>query len=181
MLYGNSCHFLVQSLGFIFMRVLCKAPHDLLSLCIIYSLFLACLLLQTTYENFRYRYDKKENPFTKGLLENFKELSCARIPRKLVNFREWVVVEDDIPDESYTSDLERGFISSKHKFDMEMGTMYGKDGMRVPSLLKELDYNGIDGTLKKKAGEKEGEYDIFVPADQTKSKTGGGNVHEEKQ
>jgi len=99
----------------------------------------------------------------------------------MINFREWVLVEDDNPDESYTSDLERGFISSKQKFDMEMGTMYGKDGMRVPSILKELDYNGIDDTLKKKAGEKEGEYDIFVPADNTKSKTGGPNAKEEKQ
>ncbi|CAJ1917159.1 unnamed protein product [Sphenostylis stenocarpa] len=136
---------------------------------------------QTTYENFRYRYDKKENPYTKGILANFKELSCARIPKKLVNFREWVVVEDEIPDESYTSDLERGFISSKHKFDMEMGTMYGKDGMRIPSILKEMDYSGFDDDLKKKGGEKEGEYDIFVPVDQMKSKTGGGNANAEKQ
>ncbi|KAG5054960.1 hypothetical protein JHK85_007470 [Glycine max] len=134
----------------------------------------------TTYENFRYRYDKKENPFTKGIWTNFKELSCAKIPSKLVNFREWVTIEDDIQDESYTSDLEKGFISSKHKFDMEMGTIYGKDGMRVPSILKELDYNGIDDDMKK-AGEKEGAYDIFVPADPLKSKTGGANAHEEKQ
>jgi len=63
---------------------------------------------------------------------------------------------------------------------MEMGTMYGKDGMRVPSILKELDYNGIDDDMKK-AGEKEGAYDIFVPADPLKSKTGGANAHEEKQ
>lgn len=114
-------------------------------------------------------------------MANFKELSCAKIPSKLVNFREWVTIENNIQDESYTSDLEKGFISSKHKFDMEMGTIYGKDGMRVPSILKELDYNDIDDHLKKKAGEKEVEYDIFVPADQLKSKTEGANAHEEKQ
>lgn len=114
-------------------------------------------------------------------MSNFRELSCAKIPNKLVNFREWVTVEDDIQEGSYTSDLERGFMSSKHKFDMDMGTMYGKDGMRVPSILKELDYSGIDDNLKKKAGEKDGGYDIFVQVDQLKSKNGGDNAHEEKQ
>ncbi|WVZ05136.1 hypothetical protein V8G54_018482 [Vigna mungo] len=176
-------------------RLWVNMSHDVLSVTLIVYCFIAVWFVggltvfhlylistnQTTYENFRYRYDKKENPYTKGILQNFKELSCGRIPKTLVNFREWVVVEDDIPDESYTSDLERGFISSKHKFDMEMGTMYGKDGMGVPPILKELDYSGIDDTLKKKAGEKEGQYDIFVPAEQTKSKTGGANAQEEKQ
>ena len=57
-------------------------------------------------------------------------------------------------------------MNPKQKFDMEMGTMYGKDGMRVPTLLKDLDYNGIDDHLKKKAGAKECTFDIFVPADQ---------------
>ncbi|RZB47618.1 probable protein S-acyltransferase 1 [Glycine soja] len=176
-------------------RLWVNISHDVLSVTLIVYCFIAVWFVggltvfhlylistnQTTYENFRYRYDKKENPFTKGILANFKELSCAKIPSKLVNFREWVTIENNIQDESYTSDLEKGFITSKHKFDMEMGTMYGKDGMRVPSILKELDYNDIDDHLKKKAGEKEVEYDIFVPADQLKSKTEGANAHEEKQ
>ncbi|KAK7396079.1 hypothetical protein VNO78_16826 [Psophocarpus tetragonolobus] len=176
-------------------RLLVNMSHDILSVTLIVYCFIAVWFVggltvfhlylistnQTTYENFRYRYDKKENPYTKGILENFKELSCAKIPTTLVNFREWVTVEDDIQDESYTSNLEKGFMSSKHKFDMEMGTMYSKDSMRVPSILKELDYNGIDDHLKRKAGEKEGTYDIFVPADQLKSKTEGVNTHEEKQ
>ncbi|KAH1069611.1 hypothetical protein AAZX31_03G104700 [Glycine max] len=175
-------------------RLWVNMSHDIISVTLIVYCFIAIWFVggltvfhlylistnQTTYENFRYRYDKKENPFTKGIWTNFKELSCAKIPSKLVNFREWVTIEDDIQDESYTSDLEKGFISSKHKFDMEMGTIYGKDGMRVPSILKELDYNGIDDDMKK-AGEKEGAYDIFVPADPLKSKTGGANAHEEKQ
>ncbi|XP_020219911.1 probable protein S-acyltransferase 1 [Cajanus cajan] len=177
-------------------RLWVNMSHDILSVTLIVYCFIAVWFVggltvfhlylistnQTTYENFRYRYDKKENPFTKGILSNFKELSCAKIPSKLVNFREWVTIEDDIQDGSYTSELERSFISSKHKFHMEMGTMYGKDGMRVPSILKELDYNDIDDHLKKKAGEKESAYEIFVPSDQSKSKTGGNNnAHEEKQ
>ncbi|KAI4300952.1 hypothetical protein L6164_034277 [Bauhinia variegata] len=110
---------------------------------------------QTTYENFRYRYDKKENPYTKGVLGNFNELSCARIPRSMVNFREWVEEEDDTSSESFRSDIEKGFMpmDSKKKFDMEMGTKYGKDD------------SGADDYLKTKAGEKEVRFDIFVPAD----------------
>lgn len=119
-------------------------------------------------------------------MTNFKELSCSKIPRSLVNFRAWAREEDDVQDESFTSDLEKGFISSKQKFDMEMGTVYGKDGMRVPNILQDLDYNGIDDHSKKKAGAKETAFDIFVPADQDvkyaqwKSKP-GVNAHDEKQ
>lgn len=117
-------------------------------------------------------------------MSNFKELSCSKIPSPLINFRTWVTEEEDIQEESFTSDLEKGFISSKQKFDLEMGTMYGKDGMRVPSILKDLDYNGIDDNLKKKAGSKEAAFDIFVHADHDlkhswKSKT-GNDAHDEK-
>ncbi|XP_028761392.1 probable protein S-acyltransferase 1 [Neltuma alba] len=119
---------------------------------------------QTTYENFRYRYDKKENPHTKGLLSNFKEISCSKIPSSLVNFRA-LVTEEGAP--GVTSDLERSLISSKQKMDAEMGGKYGKDGnMLMPSMLNDLDCNSIDDHLKKKAGEKEAAFDIFVPTNQ---------------
>lgn len=161
--------------------LLSSMSHDVLSVALIVYCFIAVWFVggltvfhlylistnQTTYENFRYRYDKKENPYSKGIIENFKELSCSKIPSPLVNFRTWVTEEDDVQDESFTSDLEKGFINPKQKFDMEMGTMYGKDGMRVPSILKDLDYSGIDDNLKKKkAGAKESSFDILVPADQ---------------
>jgi palmitoyltransferase ZDHHC9/14/18 len=92
---------------------------------------------------------------------NFKELSCSKIPNPLVNFREWVAEDDDMQDESFTSDLEKGFISSKQKFDMDMG-VYGKEGKKVPNILQNLDYNGIDDHLKKK---KDAPFEIFVPVD----------------
>ncbi|KAK7336374.1 hypothetical protein VNO77_16913 [Canavalia gladiata] len=176
-------------------KLLVNMSHDILSVTLIVYCFIAVWFVggltvfhlylistnQTTYENFRYRYDKKENPYTKGILANFKELSCSKIPSKLVNFREMVEVEEDVQDESFSSDIEKGFINTKQKFDMEMGTMYGKDGMRVPGILKDLDYSGIDDDLKKKAGEKEGAYDIFVPADQFKFKTGSNDHEDNKQ
>lgn len=98
-------------------------------------------------------------------MENFKELSCSKIPKTMINFREWVEEEEDIQDESFASDLEKGFISSKQKFDMDMG-VYGKDGMRVPGILQDLDYNGIEDLKKKKPGANDTSFDIFVPSDQ---------------
>lgn len=42
---------------------------------------------QTTYENFRYRYDNKVNPYDQGPARNVKEILCSGIPQSKVNFR----------------------------------------------------------------------------------------------
>ncbi|KAK9951290.1 hypothetical protein M0R45_006745 [Rubus argutus] len=116
----------------------------------VFHVYLICTN-QTTYENFRYRYDKNENPYTKGILGNLKEVFCARIPPSMVNFRAWVLDDDDIVMGSITSESERGFIGSKEKFDTEMGNKFTKDGnMVVPSILQKLDYSGIDDNMRRK-------------------------------
>ncbi|KAB2608455.1 protein S-acyltransferase 1 [Pyrus ussuriensis x Pyrus communis] len=119
----------------------------------VFHIYLICTN-QTTYENFRYRYDKNENPYTKRLPENLKEVFCSRIPPSMVNFREWVLVKDidvDMGRASIASESNRGFIASKEKFAIEMGNKYGKDHRGVPSILQKLDYSGIDdGNMKKK-------------------------------
>ncbi|KAL8038109.1 hypothetical protein ABFX02_11G082800 [Erythranthe guttata] len=43
---------------------------------------------QTTYENFRYQYDQKLNPYNLGCCGNFEEVFCAKIPNSRNNFRE---------------------------------------------------------------------------------------------
>ncbi|TXG70118.1 hypothetical protein EZV62_005053 [Acer yangbiense] len=136
--------------------------HDVLSVCLIVYCFIAVWFVggltvfhlylistnQTTYENFRYRYDKKENPFNTGVLKNVKELFFAKIPPSMVNFREWAT-EDDYSVQSYTSEFNGGFVSSKGKFDIETGKL-SKDGeIRLPSILQNLDYSGIEDSLKK--------------------------------
>ncbi|CAC00755.1 putative protein [Arabidopsis thaliana] len=66
--------------------------------------------VSTTCENFRYHYDKKENPYRKGILENFKELFFAKIPPPLINFRDWSPEEeDDVEVGSIASELVRAF------------------------------------------------------------------------
>ncbi|XP_061954162.1 probable protein S-acyltransferase 1 [Populus nigra] len=152
--------------------------HDVLSVVLIAYCFVAVWFVggltlfhlylistnQTTYENFRYRYDKKENPFTRGILKNFKQVFFSKIPASAINFREWVSEDDDSLMGS--SDINGNFIG-KGKFDIEMGGKFGKDGaIHLPTVLQNLDYGSLNDNLKKK-GEGKAAFDpFFFPADQ---------------
>ncbi|XP_061349532.1 probable protein S-acyltransferase 5 [Gastrolobium bilobum] len=48
---------------------------------------------QSTYENFRYRYDRQINPYNRGIAANFKEVFCTSIPPSKNNFRSKVPKE----------------------------------------------------------------------------------------
>ncbi|KAK9066380.1 hypothetical protein SSX86_013702 [Deinandra increscens subsp. villosa] len=75
---------------------------------------------QSTYENFRYRYDRTENPYNRGILENFKEVFWRSIPPSKNDFR--AVVEREA--ESLPWALRDGFVNSnveKTPSDVEMG------------------------------------------------------------
>nr|GMD75731.1 probable protein S-acyltransferase 7 [Ipomoea batatas] len=45
---------------------------------------------QTTYENFRYRYERKMNPYNIGIAHNFRDVFCSTIPASKNNFRAMV-------------------------------------------------------------------------------------------
>lgn len=110
---------------------------------------MACTFSQTTYENFRYHYDKKENPFTKGIIGNIKEGFFSKIPPSLINFRAWVSENGYPAKVSVSSELDGSCNSSKEKFDIEKGNKPGEDGDGpVPYILQNLDYTGIDDNLK---------------------------------
>ena len=88
---------------------------------------------QTTYENFRYQYDNKENPFNKGILGNFKEVFLSKIPPSMIKFRAWTSEDDD----HLSSVMDD---TGKDNFDIEMGV-----GATIPNLLqKRIDYSGFD-------------------------------------
>lgn len=75
---------------------------------------------QTTYENFRYRYDRRANPYNRGVFENFKEIFFTRIPPSKNNFRAMVEVDQGVQARSSGG----GFISpsmGKVVRDIEMG------------------------------------------------------------
>ncbi|KAL3512555.1 hypothetical protein ACH5RR_025272 [Cinchona calisaya] len=52
---------------------------------------------QSTYENFRYRYDQRANPFNRGVIKNFMEVFCTSIPPSKNKFRAKVPREPELP------------------------------------------------------------------------------------
>lgn len=79
-----------------------------------------CLSLQTTYENFRYRYDRRANPYNKGVVENFKEIFCTSISPSKNNFT--AMVPKEAPPSARP--MGAGFVSpsmGKGTDDIEMG------------------------------------------------------------
>ncbi|XP_065854769.1 probable protein S-acyltransferase 3 isoform X2 [Euphorbia lathyris] len=114
----------------------------------VFHFYLMCTN-QTTYENFRYRYDRKENPFRKGIVYNLKDVFMKKIPAPLVNFREWVSNDEELVIDGGDSFN----MGSRERFDIELG---GKDGgggggTKLPSILANLEYNTeLDNDLKRK-------------------------------
>lgn len=80
------------------------------------------VLWQSTYENFRYRYDRHANPYNKGIIENFKEVFFTSIPPSKNNFRAKIFKEPAIQSRRVSS----GFVSPNIRkpvtaTDIEMG------------------------------------------------------------
>ncbi|KAL6006449.1 putative protein S-acyltransferase 7 [Asimina triloba] len=100
---------------------------------------------QTTYENFRYRYDRRANPYNVGIVGNFKEIFCTSIPPSKNKFRARVQQEQGLQSHPMGS---AGFISpnmGKAVEDLEMGrkATWGEAGAGMSDLEGEL--NGDDG------------------------------------
>lgn len=156
----NFGHFILPHFSFIFfvyIRIFSFYPGNCSS-----------MVLQTTYENFRYRYDKKENPHNKGTLRNFKEVLFSKIPPSMNDFRSWVV--EDLTDvEDVTPNMGGDSISSKDKIDIEMGSSKLVTGtsLPIPEILKNLDYDDIDYNLKSEDENDDGTFvPFFFPIDQ---------------
>lgn len=82
---------------------------------------------QTTYENFRYQYDKKGNPFNRGSCTNIKETLCSSIPRSRNNFRSFVAEDEHMMVGPMTPNIGDGMLTPKEKIDIEMGSMLAED------------------------------------------------------
>ncbi|KAL8493612.1 hypothetical protein ACS0TY_024698 [Phlomoides rotata] len=113
---------------------------------------------QTTYENFRYRYDRKENPYSQGMMKNIKESLFSKPVPSMVNFREWVIQEDNSFADSISQRYCGDIVKPNGKIDLELG--------KPPSFLQNLDYNGIDESLKKDKGGNVNLDPYFFPTDQ---------------
>lgn len=94
---------------------------------------------QTTYENFRYHYAKKDNPYNKGTLRNITEVLVSKIPPSLNDFRSFVDEDEYMAVKSVSLNFRDGDDISKEKIDGEMGSAYP-----LPEILRNLDYENLE-------------------------------------
>ncbi|XP_059669947.1 probable protein S-acyltransferase 7 [Cornus florida] len=120
---------------------------------------------QTTYENFRYGYDRRANPFNKGVVQNLMEIFCSSIPPSKNNFSAKVPREPGFPVRSTGG----GFVSpnmGKAVDDIEMGRkgVWGDVGCGIDHCEGQLSNN--DGTNDKDGGLSEKSPDIRTTVDE---------------
>ncbi|KAD6119663.1 hypothetical protein E3N88_10934 [Mikania micrantha] len=121
----------------------------------VFHLYLICTN-QTTYENFRYRYDKKENPYHKGIRRNLAEVFLSKIPPSLNDFRAFACEDENMVTEAIDMDH---VLTSKEKIDIDMGNKFPEsNGISLPEILQNLHYDELEGNSKSKEGTLE--YDI---------------------
>ncbi|KAF7819188.1 putative protein S-acyltransferase 4 [Senna tora] len=114
----------------------------------VFHLYLTCTN-QTTYENFRYQYDKKANPYNKGILGNFKETLCSKIPISKNNFRSFVLEDEPAMVDSMAPNIAETTMNQKEKIDIEMGSMRAEDGgIPIPELLRNFDFDKLEDDMK---------------------------------
>ncbi|KAL0359694.1 UNVERIFIED_CONTAM: putative protein S-acyltransferase 4 [Sesamum angustifolium] len=120
--------------------------------------------MQTTYENFRYRYSKKENPYNKGVIKNFKEVFLSEIPPSQNNFRA-IVEEDEVTVAEPTNHSPAdGITSSKEKTDFEMGNKFGDNSSpTLPDILCSLEFDDIDENINDREASERSYSDQLVP------------------
>ncbi|XP_010250452.1 PREDICTED: probable protein S-acyltransferase 7 [Nelumbo nucifera] len=86
-----------------------------------FHLYLICTN-QTTYENFRYRYDRRTNPYNLGWARNIREILFSKIPSSKNNFRARIKEDSS---SAFAPSLSLGHVMSpempKTSFDIEMG------------------------------------------------------------
>ncbi|KAF7801385.1 putative protein S-acyltransferase 4 [Senna tora] len=104
------------------------------------------LAQKTTYENFRYRYDKKGNPFNRGILGNIRETFCSTIPKSKNKFRSFVMEYDSELGTMTPSFVGRRFTNSNRKIDIETGSMPAEDSnLPIPDILRNFDFDNFEG------------------------------------
>ncbi|CAL1352242.1 unnamed protein product [Linum trigynum] len=131
----------------------------------IFHFYLICTN-QTTYENFRYRYDKKENPYNKGVVRNLLETFFTKIPPSLNKFRS--LVKEDPPSvmQPVTENHGEGF---KDTSDVERRAKYSEEhsSYSLPEILKNLDYDDDDDDSENSKNSRDGmpTFDNSIPGD----------------
>jgi palmitoyltransferase ZDHHC9/14/18 len=119
--------------------------------------------LQTTYENFRYHYDKKDNPYRKSIAANFAEVFFTKIPPPMNDFRSWVG-EGALEAGFYTPYIGLDVTNPREKIDLDMESkevLVG--GIQIPTALQNIDYGSFEessGDKNRNAGQKSAHFPI---------------------
>ena len=131
---------------------------------------------QTTYENFRYRYEGKSNPYNRGAARNLLEICLSPIPASKHDFRQKVVVDPNAlfyspPSMAYSYSFGQ-FSSSKKSFNTQGSLSFdlGAGGHTAKrTSIGSSDFGDIYGSSSGKEG---------IPHQQPRhSIFGGGGVH----
>ncbi|KAH7663983.1 palmitoyltransferase ZDHHC9/14/18 protein [Dioscorea alata] len=88
-----------------------------------FHMYLICTN-QTTYENFRYRYDKKANPYNHGCARNIVEIFFSSIPKSKNNFRAIIKQNSTV-----FSSLSLGQVSTPAKTSVDLETGRKRQGV----------------------------------------------------
>ncbi|KAL2502054.1 putative protein S-acyltransferase 4 [Forsythia ovata] len=106
---------------------------------------------QTTYENFRYRYARKENPYNRGMIKNLKEVFFSKVPPSMIDFRAYVLEEQIMVMEATDPTFIGSIASSMEKNDIEMGDEFVLDnGASLPEIFQNLEFEGIEDNMKQR-------------------------------
>nr|CAB3459264.1 unnamed protein product [Digitaria exilis] len=127
----------------------------------------------TTYENFRYRYDKNDNPYRKTLAENFAEVFLTKIPPPMNNFRSRVG-EGALEAGFYTPYIGLGVTTPREKIDLDRENkevLVG--GMQIPTVLQNIDYGPFEDSSEDK-DMNQGEKKVHFPSAWAQGNEGGG-------
>ncbi|KAL1352225.1 hypothetical protein AAHE18_06G151500 [Arachis hypogaea] len=140
----------------------------------VFHFYLICTN-QTTYENFRYQYDRRGNPYNKGSCGNLRETLCSRIQPSRNKFRSFVVEEEHMPHSLSPNHMD-GMLTPKEKIDIEMGSMHAEGGgIPIPELLRKFDFDNFDDDLKFEDDEGQPSFDPFYSVDED-SRTSNATV-----
>ena len=129
--------------------------------------------MQTTYENFRYHYDKKDNPYRKRIAANFAEVFFTKIPPPMTNFRSWVG-EGALEAGFYTPYIGLDVTTPREKIDLDRENkevLVG--GVQIPTVLQNIDYGSFEDSSEDK-NRIEGEKTVHFPSAWAQGNEGAG-------
>ncbi|XP_062203271.1 probable protein S-acyltransferase 4 isoform X2 [Phragmites australis] len=128
---------------------------------------------QTTYENFRYHYNKTDNPYRKSIAANFAEVFFTKIPPPMNNFRSRLE-EGALEAGFYTPYIGLDVTTPREKIDADMGNkevLVG--GMQIPTVLQNIDYGSFEDSLDDK-NRNEDEKSMHFPSVWAQGNEGAG-------